>query len=178
MPSIFCYRLAFIWPISSLILFNLGIQFNLLTHLLFFSLLESSDFFKLQLFPARNFSSLFLPRLAGISSRLNAPLWHAQFMAITLICTSSPDTRLKYKPSNEVIMKKSSENKKHQLKRRFSTLFKQQAVRRADKDGVAQVAKDLQVYYTWLDLQTGVTAWRIKARNKKKSSSCGPKMRD
>ena len=32
-----------------------------------------------------------------------------------LICTSSPDTRLKYKPSNEVIMKKSSENKKHQL---------------------------------------------------------------
>jgi transposase len=50
-------------------------------------------------------------------------------------------------------MKKSSENKKTSTKRRFSTLFKQQAVERADKDGVAQVAKDLGItpglIYNW-----------------------------
>ena len=49
-------------------------------------------------------------------------------------------------------MKKSSENKTS-TKRRFSTLFKQQTVERADKDGVAQVAKDLGItpglIYNW-----------------------------
>ena len=42
---------------------------------------------------------------------------------------------------------------KTSTKRRFSTLFKQQAVERADKDGVAQVAKDLGItpglIYNW-----------------------------
>ena len=48
-------------------------------------------------------------------------------------------------------MKKSEEHKKSTTKRHFSTLFKQQAVERADKDGVAQVAKDLGI--PWVDLQ-------------------------
>lgn len=50
-------------------------------------------------------------------------------------------------------MKKSEEHKKSTTKRHFSTLFKQQAVERADKDGVAQVAKDLGItpglIYSW-----------------------------
>lgn len=42
---------------------------------------------------------------------------------------------------------------KSSTKRQFSTLFKQQAVERADKDGVAQAAKDLGIkpslIYNW-----------------------------
>lgn len=50
-------------------------------------------------------------------------------------------------------MKKSVESNKSTTKRHFSTLFKQQAVERADKDGVAQAAKDLGItpglIYNW-----------------------------
>lgn len=59
-------------------------------------------------------------------------------------------------------MKKSEEHKKSTTKRHFSTLFKRQAVERADKDGVAQVAKDLGIspglIYNWRHSQVNRTA--------------------
>ena len=58
-----------------------------------------------------------------------------------VICTSSPDTRLKVQTIKRGHHEKVIREQKTSTKRRFSTLFKQQAVERADKDGVAQVAK-------------------------------------
>ena len=50
-------------------------------------------------------------------------------------------------------MKKSSENKKHQLNVDLVHYLNSKAVERADKDGVAQVAKDLGItpglIYNW-----------------------------
>lgn len=50
-------------------------------------------------------------------------------------------------------MKKSAQSKKSTTKRHFSSLFKQQALERADKDGVAQAAEDLGItpslIYNW-----------------------------
>jgi transposase len=50
-------------------------------------------------------------------------------------------------------MKKPGQSKKTSTKRHFSSLFKQQALERADKDGVAQAATDLgitpSVIYNW-----------------------------
>ena len=50
-------------------------------------------------------------------------------------------------------MKKLEQPKKTAAKRHYSSLFKRQALERADKDGVAQAAKDLDItpslIYNW-----------------------------
>lgn len=50
-------------------------------------------------------------------------------------------------------MKKPESNKKQSKKTHYSPLFKQQALERADKDGVSQAAKDLGItpslIYNW-----------------------------